>query len=205
MRLRLRGGGGDGGVYPLTHAEMQWMTPSGMGEGGRGHNMAWTHQWKGKVEEDAMRVDRAKTCAASRQPLERPIAVCELGHLLNKEATIELLVRKTMPEHMAHIKGMKDITVATLHDNPSYNPADSHKAGADDDEFPYYCPIAHVPLNGRFPFVFIRPSGHVVSERALKQIGGKTCPVTEVPITDDDIVHINGTTEQREALAEKVQ
>ena len=42
--LCLRGGGGDGGVYPLTHAEMQWMTPSGMGLGGREGNKAWTHQ-----------------------------------------------------------------------------------------------------------------------------------------------------------------
>eukprot|EP00966_Prymnesium_polylepis_P114014 2635076-Prymnesium_polylepis.1 len=107
--------------------------------------------------------------------------------MLNKEATIELLMRKAMPEHMAHIKGLKDFAEATLHDNPSFNAADSHKHGADDDEFPYYCPIAHVPLNGRFPFVFIRPSGHVVSERALKQIGGATCPVTEVRISEEDI------------------
>mmetsp|Transcript_2799 Transcript_2799/g.5884 ORF Transcript_2799/g.5884 Transcript_2799/m.5884 type:complete len:340 (+) Transcript_2799:16-1035(+) len=202
-RLRLRGGGGDGGVYPLTHAELQWMTPSGMGEGGRGHNMAWTHQWKGKVEEDALRIDRAKTCAASRQALQRPVAVCDLGYLLNKEATIELIVRKAMPEHVSHIKGLKDLYDATLHDNPTFNPSDSHKQGADDDEFPYHCPIAHIPMNGRFPFVFIRSSGHVVSERALKQIGGATCPVTEVPLTEDDIVPINGTDEQREELRAK--
>ena len=34
--LRLRGGGGDGGVYPLTHHEMKWMTPSEMGTTGGG-------------------------------------------------------------------------------------------------------------------------------------------------------------------------
>ena len=87
--LCLRGGGGDGGVYPLTHAEMQWMTPSGMGQGGREGNKAWTHQFKDKVTEETMRLDRATLCAASSKALRAPIVVTDLGFLCNKEDLLE--------------------------------------------------------------------------------------------------------------------
>lgn len=40
-------------------------------------------------------------------------------------------------------------------------------------------------------------------QRALKQIGGATCPVTEVPINPEDVIPINGTEEQRKELSEK--
>ena len=60
---------------------------------------------------------------------------------------------------------------------------DKLKGRADeDDEPPFYCPVAQIALNGRYPFVLIKPTGHVVSQRALKQVGGKTCPVTEVRV-----------------------
>ena len=45
LSFRLRGGGGDGGVYPLTHAEQKWMTPSAMGTTGKG----WSNQAKDKA------------------------------------------------------------------------------------------------------------------------------------------------------------
>ena len=214
LLLRLRGGGGDGGVYPLTHAEMQWMTPSGMGGGSRpgaGLNgtiggAGYTHQWADRVTEAERRLDRSTTCAASSHPLRAPIVVCGLGYLYNKEDLIEKMLSKTLPAELSHLRSLKDVCDATLHANPAWKPdGEGHRSGADEDEVPFHCPIASVPMNGRNKFAFLRASGHVVSERALAQLGGKTCPVTEQPLGPDDVVPLNGTDEQRAELAEKME
>ena len=214
LLLRLRGGGGDGGVYPLTHAEMQWMTPSGMGGGSRpgaGLNgtiggAGYTHQWADRVTEAERRLDRSTTCAASSHPLRAPIVVCGLGYLYNKEDLIEKMLSKTLPAELSHLRSLKDVCDATLHANPAWKPdGEGHRSGADEDEVPFHCPIASVPMNGRNKFAFLRASGHVVSERALAQLGGKTCPVTEQPLGPDDVVPLNGTDEQRAELAEKLE
>ena len=214
LLLRLRGGGGDGGVYPLTHAEMQWMTPSGMGGGSRpgaGLNgtiggAGYTHQWADRVTEAERRLDRSTTCAASSHPLRAPIVVCGLGYLYNKEDLIEKMLSKTLPAELSHLRSLKDVCDATLHANPQWKPdGEGHRSGADEDEVPFHCPIASVPMNGRNKFAFLRASGHVVSERALAQLGGKTCPVTEQPLGPDDVVPLNGTDEQRAELAEKME
>ena len=190
LLLRLRGGGGDGGVYPLTHAEMQWMTPSGMGGGSRpgaGLNgtiggAGYTHQWADRVTEAERRLDRSTTCAASSHPLRAPIVVCGLGYLYNKEDLIEKMLSKTLPAELSHLRSLKDVCDATLHANPQWKPdGEGHRSGADEDEVPFHCPIASVPMNGRNKFAFLRASGHVVSERALAQLGGKTCPSPSSP------------------------
>ena len=98
MLLRLRGGGGDGGVYPLTHAEQKWMTPSAMGTTGGGCHSNMT---KDRASEGTLRLDRSSVCAATAKPLRAPIAVCELGYLLNKEDVIELMLSKALPPHLA--------------------------------------------------------------------------------------------------------
>ncbi len=177
--LRLLGGGGDGGVYPLTHTEMQWMTPSGMGEGGRnGGNSAWTNQTKDTVSEGTLRLDRVMVCAASAKPLKPPIVVCELGYLLNKEDVLELLLSKKLPAHLAHVKSLRAIHDATLHANPSHDPSKGHISGTDDDDPPFHCPVANLPMNGRYPFTYIRSTKHVVSQRALKQARRRPQPLS---------------------------
>ena len=115
LALRLRGGGGDGGVYPLTHAEMQWMTPSGVGGGGK----AWTHQWADKIGEETRRLDKACNCAMSDKPLKAPIVVTDLGSLCNKEDLIEALLSKSLPPDLQHVKSLKDVSTAPLHGNPN--------------------------------------------------------------------------------------
>jgi hypothetical protein len=193
----LRGGGGDGGVYPLTHAEMQWMTSANVGRG----DGSWTHQWADKASEDALRLDRATLCSASCKPLTPPIVVTDLGLLCNKEELLERLLTKTMPAHLSHVASLRDFAEATLHPNPHYKGEDVKGGQASEDaEVPFVCPVAGIPMNGRLPFVFVRSSGQLVSERALKTVGAKACPVTETPCCEEDIVNLNPTDEQREVL-----
>lgn len=202
IALRLRGGGGDGGVYPLTHAEMQWMNPNDRGDmgrrGGAGLAISGAGGRAGNlrgmtvdfISEETLRVDRCALCAVSQKALTPPIAVCELGYLYNKEELIERMLNKTLPPDQAHVTSMRCVADATLCPNPSYKPSEqAHRAGGDEDEVPFMCPVASVPMNGRHPFVFLRASGHVVSERAFKEMaGGKRCPVTDVPIESDESI-----------------
>jgi len=198
---RLCGGGGDGGVYPLTHAEQKWMTPSEMGLSGK----AWTHQYADKITEETRRLDRCVMCAASSEQLKSPVVVTDLGYLCNKEAVIEGLLSKSLPPDLAHVKSLKDISDATLHPNPHAKAGADFKAGADvaSEDVPYHCPIASIPFNGRHPFVFLRPSGHVISERAFKQFGSSVCPITDTPCAEEEAIVLNGNEEQRQQLAER--
>ena len=204
--LRLRGGGGDGGVYPLTHAQQKWMTPSGMGTTGGGCH---SNAQKDRASEGTLRLDRASVCAATSKALRAPIAICDMGFLLNKEDVIELMLSKALPPHLSHIKSLKSLHDATLHPNPAFGKvALGHTSGMSegDDEPPFACPVAMIPLNGRYPFVLIRPTGHVVSQRALTQVGGKLCPVTETPLASADaILSINPSEDERQQLREKLQ
>lgn len=194
-------------MYPLTHAEMQWMTPSGMGQGGRdGFNQAWTHQFMDKETEETRRLDRATMCSVSSKPLCAPIVITDLGHLCNKEDLLEALLSKKLPAHLDdHVKSMRDFAPAILHANPHAESGEGLKGGADSAtlEVPFCCPLAHIPFNGRLPFVYLRCSGHVISERAFKHIGGKACPISDVPCPPEDVMPLYPTEEQyKELLAQ---
>jgi hypothetical protein len=51
---------------------------------------------------------RWQHCNVSQEPLKKPIVACTLGRLYNKDTIIEkLLDKSSIPETMAHIKGLK--------------------------------------------------------------------------------------------------
>ena len=150
--MRLRGGGGDGGVYPLTHAELQWMNPNDRGRGGRagssmleiadggGRSGNLRGQTRDFVTEETLRVDRCSLCAVSQKPLAPPNATCDLGYLYNKEDLIERMLSKTLPPDQAHITSLRCIYDVTLCPNPNFKgTAQAHVAAADEDEvsFPW--------------------------------------------------------------------
>ena len=160
-----------------------------------------TNAQKDRASEGTLRLDRATACAASSKPLKSPVVVCDLGYLLNKEDVIELMLSKALPPHLEHIKSLKALHDATLHANPAHRNAAHLKGQSDEDaEPPFYCPVANLPLNGRYPFVLIKSTGNVVSQRALKQVGGKVCPITEQPISPADALSINPLEEERKEM-----
>ena len=133
LALRLRGGGGDGGVYPLTHAELQWMNPNDRGRGGRtgssmleiadgagGRGGNLRGQTRDFVTEETLRVDRCSLCAVSQRPLAPPNATCDLGYLYNKEDLIERMLNKTLPPNQAHITSLRCVFDVTLCANPNF-------------------------------------------------------------------------------------
>lgn len=74
-----------------------------------------------------------------------------------------------MPKPLAHISSLKHLIDLKLERNPNYTEADPNDAAAA-PESRYHCPVTGADFNGRFRFVALRPSGHVVSERAIKQV-----------------------------------
>jgi hypothetical protein len=91
-----------------------------------------------------------------------------------------------------------------MHPTPAFKPSSSHVQGAEDDEPPFYCPVAMLPMNGRYPFVYIKSTRHVVSQRALKQVSSSLCPVTEQQITPEDIIPIYPPYDERKAMADRL-
>lgn len=190
---RLVGGGGDGGAYPPTATELKWMNDIGGGSkrgswavlGGSVRRTQFE-----KISVGLQRYESCATCALSGEALKSPVVACALGMLYNKEALIEaLLAKATRPldERFAHIRSLKDVHSVTLHTDPEHDAqgaATSAAAGTDgaQQRAPFHCPVTKLPFNGRLPFFAVRPSGHVVSERALAMMEFKVCPVTEQPL-----------------------
>lgn len=82
------------------------------------------------------------------------------------------LLSKTLPKQLSHITGLKSLTTLVLEAAPEkaregprshadYQPTN----GAD-----FVCPVSGVPLNGRYRFVVVRGTGHVVSDKAIKEV-----------------------------------
>ena len=190
---RLRGGGGDGGVYPPTAHELKWMNDIG---GGTKRN-SWAvlggsvsrTQFE-RASASLRRFEACATCALSGEPLRAPVVCCELGMLYNKTALLEaLLARATRPldARVSHVRSLRDVVDVTLHADPLHAAARAATAAdASEDGLlgaaPFQCPVTKLPFNGRHPFYAIRCSGHVVSERALAMTRWAVCPVSEAPL-----------------------
>jgi hypothetical protein len=52
----------------------------------------------------------------------------------------------------------------------------------------YCCPITRVEMNGIHPFVVVWPTGHVLSEKALKEVGVPALQDEYGPFAEEDII-----------------
>jgi hypothetical protein len=148
---RLAGGGGDGGS---TGAESR---------------SAYLAMYKGKqhdkVNPEEERLAKWTSCSLSGMPLQPPCAADELGNLFNKEAVVQALLAKSMPRGYGHISSMKHLIDVKLEES---------QGTAADAAVRFACPVNGLPMSGKSKFVIIRGKGasigHVVSERALKEL-----------------------------------
>lgn len=131
----------------------------------------------------------SNSCALSQESLRAPVVACAMGQLFNKAALLEYLLAKLKYPHFSHIQQLKDVSSVTLHWTPAGQALqDGAKATATngngaaselkegdataESESLYCCPITGLPSNGVNRFVAMRPCGCVLSERALKSVGG---------------------------------
>jgi len=148
---RLQGGGGDGGS---TGAESR---------------SAYLAMYKGKqhdkVNPEEERLARWTSCSLSGMPLQPPCAADDLGNLFNKEAVVEALLAKKMPRGLGHITSIKHLIDIKLEES---------QGAASDAAVRFACPVTGLPMGGKSKFLIIQGKGasvgHVVSERALKEL-----------------------------------
>ena len=56
-------------------------------------------------------------CALSKEPLQKPVCICRLGNLYNKEVLIQKLVENKMPKSgFDHIRKIKDTREINLNE-----------------------------------------------------------------------------------------
>ncbi|KAK9868399.1 hypothetical protein WJX84_009405 [Apatococcus fuscideae] len=184
IHLRLQGGGGDGGS---TGAESRSCFLE-----------MYSMRKAAKVNPIEEKLARWTQCQLSGEPLQQPVVTDQLGYLFNKDAIIQALLKKSMPKALGHITSLKQLIELKL--TPA--PAGGAKAATattfqPGNDAPFVCPITELPLNGRFRAVVLRPSGLVVSERALKEMpelvreraGGQSLEASAM-------LPLNGTTEE---------
>jgi Rtf2 RING-finger len=124
-----------------------------------------------QVDPAEERLAKWTRCQLSGEQLQEPVVCDELGHLFNKAALVAALVDKALPKSLAHISGLKSLINLRLERNANAKDkavdAASFQLGND---CAFCCPVTGAEFNGRFRFVVVRPSGYVVSERAIKQV-----------------------------------
>jgi hypothetical protein len=145
--------GNDGGVIAVKRKFMRHGNTKARGE---------------KLDQEARREQRARTCAVSSEPLASPVVACALGNLYNKQALLERLLAKTLPARFAHISSLKDVVTCRF---------SAQGSGS-------YCPVTMLEFNGKHPFVVLPGCGCVLSERAMKEVQTNECLVCGAPIAD---------------------
>ncbi|POM75157.1 hypothetical protein PHPALM_7777 [Phytophthora palmivora] len=153
--------GNDGGVIAVKRKFMRHANVKARGE---------------KADQEALRLEKARTCVLSSEPLRDPVVACRLGNLFNKQTVLEHLLAKSMPERYRHITSLKDVVTCRV-----------TREKEQEDAF-WCCPVTMVEFNGKQPFVVLFKCGCVLSERALKAVQTKECLVCGKPFEEQDVV-----------------
>lgn len=180
---RLRGGGGDGGS---TGAESRSC-----------YLEMYLAKKPDKVNPAEQLLANRTRCHLSGERLAPPCVCDELGTLFNKEAIVHALLHKSMPAALSHITSMKSLINLKLERIP-------HMPGGKAHDVDFHCPITGLELNGRYRFVVHRPSGHVVSERALKEIPAAVEDLLGGSWQPDDMIPLNPTHDELQVLKQRL-
>jgi hypothetical protein len=121
----------------------------------------------------------ATTCALGHVALAKPIVVCDLGVLYNRDSVATFLLdKKNVAFEFSHIRSMKDVYPA----NPHF--LDESKSSDESVRTPIICPVTQHIFDRHRPFVLLRGCKCIVAENALKKMGAGKCPACESPIPE---------------------
>lgn len=145
------------------------------------------------------------SCSYSSQSLKDPIVCDRLGNIFNKTDILEGIVNKKLDENFKHIKGMKDLIELKLTKNPDYIDKACSSGSESGSRSLFICPITGLETNGRHTFSAIATCGHVLSDKALREVPSKQCLVCQASYEDGDVIPLNPTKEQLEKLKESLK
>lgn len=181
LRLRLAGGGGDGGATGAESRDCYL-------------NM-YAVKKPDKVDPNETRISRWTTCAISGEPLAPPCVIDRIGNIFNKESLVEALIHKRIPKEFMHIRGLKDMVAIHL----------SAFEGCGGGDVRFQCPISGLEFNGKYGFVAIKGCGHVLSVKALREVKSAACLVCHKEFSELDRIVINGSKEEVDLLRERME
>ncbi|GMR53539.1 hypothetical protein PMAYCL1PPCAC_23734 [Pristionchus mayeri] len=123
-----------------------------------------------KLDKNMKNAAKWRTCQMSQQKLKKPIVADRLGRMYCKEAVIEAILNKSVPESC-------DVKELRLADNKDYKDSDKKGGDAYDDanQTPFLCPVTTTPMNGINAFIFNWKCGCVVSEKAIHEVKSENC------------------------------
>ncbi|KAF8367121.1 tads-1 [Pristionchus pacificus] len=123
-----------------------------------------------KLDKNMKNAAKWRTCQMSQQKLKKPIVADRLGRMYSKEAVIEAILNKTIPQSC-------DVKELRLTDNKDFKDTDKKGGDAYDDanQTPFLCPVTTTPMNGVNLFVFNWKCGCVVSEKAIQEVKSENC------------------------------
>jgi hypothetical protein len=152
-----------------------------------------------KVNPEEERLAKWTSCSLSGMPLQPPCAADELGNLFNKEAVVQALLAKNMPRGLGHITSIKHLIDVKLQGS---------QGTASDAAVRFACPVNGLPMSGKSKFFIIQGkgggTGHVISERALKELPLVVKEVVGGDWTTEDVLSVYPQGEDLEKRQEAV-
>jgi len=207
--VRLVGGGGDGGA---TGAES------------RSSFLDMYKQKKvGELDKKEERMARWTRCSLSLTELQQPVCADELGNLYNKEAVLNALITKAVPPSLSHLslRTIFDLKLTPRDDGVPHGEKGGRGRGggkgsgngvrtqgeasdAHVGRSAFVCPVTGVEMNGGVRFVAFRRTGHVFSEKAVKEVKEMVEDLIQGKVSDEEIIPLNGSEDEVNALKEKL-
>ncbi|KAJ8611968.1 hypothetical protein CTAYLR_004348 [Chrysophaeum taylorii] len=196
--------GGDGGViavqrdfmrgtYTSAHKKRAWAGGQNFGAGTTGGDA------EEGVDPRRVRASRVRTCALSGEQLSTPIMACELGNLYNKLAILSALSERTLPDHLAHIRGLRDLV-----DCETGTPERSSAYHTGEDAPVAACPVTGEALDGSKAFVVVRTTGWILSQMAVDRLGLDALQAEYGPLEAEDLVRLAPDPEETLELQERM-
>ena len=233
LQVSLLGGGGDGGATGAesrsAYLEMYNDNPYAKKKETLGGFVSFSSQSTVRdFDKKEDELSRYFNCSLTEEMLdstiEDGIVVDLIGNLYNKEAVLKCLQRKAvektpLPMRIEHVTGLKALVTCKFHKKEEEAKEKMNKKNKDDvhnknnsfrptiEKGVFSCPLTGLDFNGKTKFVVLRPSGVVVSEKAIRE-AKESCEEMNDGVSLKDappFIPINPTGDVLEAMKEQLE
>ena len=224
----LLGGGGDGGATGAesrsAYLEMYNDNPFAKKKETLGGFVSFSSQSTVRdFDKKEDELSRYFNCSLTEEKLdstiEDGIVIDLIGNLYNKEAVLKCLQRKAvektpLPMRIEHVTGLKALVTCKFHKKEEDSEKTNNNSNNNNNKFRptiekgvFSCPLTGLDFNGKTKFVVLRPSGVVVSEKAIRE-AKESCEEMNDGVSLKDappFIPINPTGEVLEAMKEQLE
>jgi len=233
LQVSLLGGGGDGGATGAesrsAYLEMYNDNPYAKKKETLGGFVSFSSQSTVRdFDKKEDELSRYFNCSLTEEMLDSTIEdgifVDLIGNLYNKEAVLKCLQRKAvektpLPMRIEHVTGLKALVTCKFHKKEEEAKEKMNKKNKDDvhkknnsfrptiEKGVFSCPLTGLDFNGKTKFVVLRPSGVVVSEKAIRE-AKESCEEMNDGVSLKDtppFIPINPTGDVLEAMKEQLE